>query len=66
MIEHNFKKKFGQNFIQDENIIKKIVEKADIKEDSLIIEIGPGLGALTEQLLKYSKDVIKEQYYHMR
>lgn len=51
MIEHNFKKKFGQNFLQDNNIIKKIVESAKIDENSLIIEIGPGGGALTKELV---------------
>lgn len=52
MIEHNFKKKFGQNFLQDNNIIRKIVESANIEENSLIIEIGPGAGALTKELIK--------------
>lgn len=52
MIDHNFKKKFGQNFLQDNNIIRKIVETANIEEDSLIIEIGPGRGALTQELVK--------------
>lgn len=57
---HNFKKKFGQNFIQDDNIIKKIVSLSDIKEDSLIIEIGPGSGALTRQLVKKGKVICYE------
>ena len=52
MIDHNFKKKFGQNFLQDNNIIRKIVETANIEKDSLIIEIGPGRGALTKQLVE--------------
>ena len=52
MIDHNFKKKFGQNFLQDKNIIKKIVDSADIVDNSLIIEIGPGSGALTEFLVE--------------
>jgi len=55
MIEHNFKKKFGQNFLQDNNIIRKIVETAKIEENSLIIEIGPGAGALTQELVKKGK-----------
>lgn len=45
-----FKKKFGQNFINDENILKKIVNSAEIKEDTLILEIGCGAGALTRQI----------------
>ena len=52
MEKHNFKKKFGQNFLKDENIIKKIVSSSDIEDDSLVIEIGPGAGALTNELLK--------------
>lgn len=55
MIEHNFKKKFGQNFLQDNNIIRKIVETANIEDNSLIIEIGPGAGALTKELVKKGK-----------
>lgn len=45
------KKKFGQNFLVDENIINKIIEKSDITKETAVIEIGPGLGALTEKLL---------------
>ena len=56
--EFNFKKKFGQNFIVDEHIIDNIVNKADIKEDSLIIEVGPGSGALTYKLCQKAKYVI--------
>lgn len=47
-----FKKKFGQNFLKNEKVLAKIVEAADIKDESLIIEVGPGAGALT----KYLKD----------
>jgi len=54
MIEHNFKKKFGQNFLQDKNLIKKIANVADTNKEDLIIEIGPGSGALTEELIKKS------------
>ncbi len=43
------KKKFGQNFIIDPSVVKKIAEVADVKEKD-VIEVGPGLGALTEQL----------------
>ena len=55
MINHNFKKKFGQNFLQDNNIIRKIADSCLTQEDDLIIEIGPGAGALTEYLAKKSK-----------
>ncbi len=55
MIEHKFKKKYGQNFLNDKNIINKIASVAETRKDDLIIEIGPGAGALTEELVKKSK-----------
>ena len=54
----NFKKKFGQNFIVDSNTIDGIINRADIKEDTLVIEIGPGAGALTYKLCQHAKHVI--------
>lgn len=54
----NFKKKFGQNFIIDENIIKNIIQKADIDENTLVIEIGPGAGSLTYLLSLSAKYVL--------
>lgn len=47
----SFKKKYGQNFIIDENIINAIINKADIDNDTLVIEIGPGAGSLTKKLV---------------
>ena len=55
MIEHNFKKKYGQNFLQDKNIINKISNVCDTNPDDLIIEVGPGSGALTEFLVDKSQ-----------
>ena len=54
----NFKKKFGQNFIIDENIINNIVDKSEIDKDTLVIEIGPGAGSLTSKLVKKAKHVL--------
>ncbi len=54
----NFKKKFGQNFIIDENIINKIVDSSDIDKDTLVIEVGPGAGSLTYKLAMNAKKVI--------
>lgn len=51
------KKKFGQNFLIDPNILQKIVDAADIDENSYVVEIGPGLGSLTELLIQNSKKV---------
>ncbi|MBA9029195.1 MULTISPECIES: 16S rRNA (adenine(1518)-N(6)/adenine(1519)-N(6))-dimethyltransferase RsmA [Bacillaceae] len=52
-----FKKSLGQNFLIDTNILRRIVEHAELTEASGAIEIGPGIGALTEQLAKSSKKV---------
>ncbi len=60
MIEHNFKKKFGQNFLQDKNIIRKIVDVASPTNKDLIIEIGPGSGALTEVLTERARTISYE------
>ncbi|MFF2450315.1 16S rRNA (adenine(1518)-N(6)/adenine(1519)-N(6))-dimethyltransferase RsmA [Neobacillus sp. NPDC058068] len=54
----SFKKSLGQNFLIDTNILKKIVSFADLNENSGAIEIGPGIGALTEQLARTSKKVV--------
>lgn len=52
------KKNFGQNFIVDLNIINNIVSSAEITKDSCVIEIGPGIGALTERLAQKAKKVL--------
>lgn len=54
----NIKKKYGQNFIADENTIKKIINSVNIKNKSLIIEIGPGIGSLTHYLSKVGTNVL--------
>jgi 16S rRNA (adenine1518-N6/adenine1519-N6)-dimethyltransferase len=54
----SFKKSLGQNFLIDTNILKKIVSFANLTENSGAIEIGPGIGALTEQLARTSKKVV--------
>ena len=52
------KKGYGQNFLINPKTIETIANKCNIKEDTLVIEIGPGLGALTQKLLELSKQVI--------
>lgn len=54
----SFKKSLGQNFLIDTNILRKIVEFADMGENTGAIEVGPGIGALTEQLARSSKKVV--------
>lgn len=56
--EFGFKKKFGQNFIIDENIINSIISKSDITKDCMVIEIGPGAGSLTYKLAASAKQVL--------
>lgn len=53
-----FKKKYGQNFIIDENVINKIVENSNIDKNTLVIEIGPGAGSLTKKLAQNAKQVL--------
>lgn len=53
-----FKKSLGQNFLTDLNVLKKIVTAADVTADDDVIEIGPGIGALTEQLAKNAHQVL--------
>ena len=54
----NLKKKFGQNFIIDENLIDSIVNKALIDNETLVIEIGPGAGSLTYKMASKAKNVL--------
>ena len=56
--DFHIKKKFGQNFLVDQNILQKIVSFPSITKETLVIEVGPGLGSLTEHLLKKSKRVL--------
>ena len=52
------KKRLGQNFLTDGEVIQDIIEYADISPDDVIVEIGPGVGFVTEQLVKYARKVI--------
>lgn len=52
------KKRFGQNFLHDENILNKIVREINPQPDDAIIEIGPGYGALTQKLISATEKLI--------
>ena len=54
MERFEYKKSLGQNFLKDENIIAKIVNSSDIDNDTLVIEIGPGAGALSKRIVPVS------------
>lgn len=62
--QFDFKKSFGQNFLKDVNIVQKIARSADIKEPSLVIEIGPGAGILTKELSKLAGQVLAYEIDH--
>lgn len=51
-------KRFGQNFLQDQNILRKIVDEIGPEQDDSLIEIGPGQGALTEKILEKNSNLI--------
>ncbi len=54
----SFKKSLGQNFLIDTNVLRNIVESANLTSASGVIEVGPGIGALTEQLAKRAQQVV--------
>lgn len=54
----NFKKSLGQNFLIDGNIIDKIVSSANIDKNTLVVEIGPGAGALSKKLAKFCGNLL--------
>ena len=58
MENFKFKKKYGQNFIIDNNVINNIVKNSNLEFNSLVIEIGPGSGALTKKLSSKVKNVL--------
>lgn len=60
LAKHNFKfsKSLGQNFLIDGNIVRKIVESAEITKEDYVLEVGPGMGTLTEELALKAKKVV--------
>lgn len=56
--EFQFKKKFGQNFLIDPHVLDKIVDAAQITEDDFVLEIGPGIGTLTQYLCERARQVL--------
>ena len=57
-MKFDYKKSLGQNFLKDNNIINKIVSSINPNSNDLIVEIGPGSGALTRKLVNYDSDII--------
>ena len=54
----SFKKQYGQNFLIDGNILDKISEAAEITKDDFVLEIGPGIGTMTQRLCEEAREVV--------
>ncbi len=54
----NFQKKYGQNFLVDANIIQKIVDAAGVGREDCVLEIGPGIGTMTQFLCEHAREVV--------
>lgn len=55
--EFTFQKKFGQNFLIDSHVLNKIIASADITKDDFVLEIGPGIGTMTQYLAEAAREV---------
>ncbi len=53
-----FQKKFGQNFLIDANVVEKIVREAGVTKDDFVLEIGPGIGTMTQILCENAREVV--------
>lgn len=54
----NFQKKYGQNFLIDKNVLNKIIAAAEITEEDCVLEIGPGIGTMTQCLAAHAREVV--------
>lgn len=60
----DFSKSLGQNFLTDMEVVDSIIEGADINEDDIVIEIGPGIGVMTREIAKQAGEVIAVEIDH--
>lgn len=56
--QFNFQKKYGQNFLIDSNILEKIIAAANVGKDDCVLEIGPGIGTMTQYLCENAREVV--------
>lgn len=56
--QFNFQKKFGQNFLIDTHVLDKIISAAKITKDDMVLEVGPGIGTMTQYLCEHAREVI--------
>ena len=58
-----FQKKFGQNFLIDTHVLEKIIDASNVTKDDLVLEIGPGIGTMTQYLCENAREVIAVEIY---
>ena len=56
--QFNFQKKFGQNFLIDTSVLDRIISAAEITKDDCVLEIGPGIGTMTQYLAESAREVV--------
>lgn len=56
--QFNFQKKFGQNFLIDTHVLDKIISAAEITKDDMVLEVGPGIGTMTQYLCEHAREVV--------
>ena len=61
----NFQKKFGQNFLIDTHVLERIIEAAGITKDDFVLEIGPGIGTMTQYLCENAREVVANLPYYI-
>lgn len=54
----NFQKKFGQNFLIDTRVLEQIIESAQVTKEDFVLEIGPGIGTMTQYLCEHAREVV--------
>ena len=56
--QFNFQKKFGQNFLIDTHVLDKIISAANITKEDMVLEVGPGIGPMTQYLCEHAREVV--------
>ncbi len=56
--QFNFEKRFGQNFLIDTHVLEKIIAAAEVTKDDFVLEIGPGIGTMTQYLAEAAREVV--------
>lgn len=62
--QFHFQKKYGQNFLIDTHVLDKIIRASDIQDEDLVLEIGPGIGTMTQYLCEHARQVVAVEIDH--